>query len=56
MTNKEIRNSVLCALRLGTIQPFQVEDVLRMKGVPSFEIEKMKEEILEICRREHPCY
>ena len=56
MTNDSIKASVLCNLKTGTIQPFQVEEHLKLKGLPAFEVKKLKPEILEAYRKDHPCY
>lgn len=47
---------ILCDLRHGTLQPFQIEETLRMKGIPSLEVERLSREIRETYRKEHPCY
>lgn len=56
MGNREIKNSILFSLNIGQIQTFQIEELLRMKGVPSFEIEGLKHEIEEAYKKGRPCY
>ena len=56
MIEQQAKQSILCDLRVGSIQPFQVAEQLRLKGISSFEIKTMKKEILETYRKEHPCY
>lgn len=56
MLEQQAKQSILCDLRVGSIQPFQVAGQLRLKGVSSFEIGKMEKEILATYRKEHPCY
>lgn len=56
MLEEQVKASVLCDLRLGVIQEFQIENQLRLKGVSSFESAKMSKEILDTYRKEHPCY
>lgn len=52
----EIKNAVLCDLRNGAIQPFQIAERLRMMGVASFEVKRLNKEIWESFQKEHPCY
>lgn len=47
---------ILLELRNGTMQSFQIEEKLHMKGIPSFEIQKLAKEIRETYKKEHPCY
>ena len=56
MVEQQIKASVLCDLRLGVIQPYQIETTLRNKGVSSFESGKLADEIKERYRKEHLCY
>ena len=50
------KSGILCDLSHGILQPFQIEETLRMKGIPSFEIERLAEEIREAYQKEHPGY
>lgn len=54
MVREQIKNAVLWDLRNGVIQKFQIETALEMKGVLSFEIQELKEEILEIYENDPP--
>lgn len=56
MLSTAVKSGILCDLRHGTLQPFQIEETLRMKGIPSFEIGRLSREIRETYRKEHPCY
>lgn len=56
MLEQQAKQSILCDLRVGSIQPFQVAEQLRLKGFSSFEIGKMEKEILETYQKEHSCY
>ena len=56
MLKQQAKQSILCDLRVGSIQPFQVAEQLRLKGVSAFEIRELEKEILETYRKEHPCY
>lgn len=47
---------ILCDLRSGAMQPFQIEEKLRMKGLPTFEVARLAKEIRDTYRKEHPCY
>lgn len=51
-----VKNGILCDLRHGVMQPFQIEEKLHMKGIPSFEIPRLANEIRETYKKEHPCY
>lgn len=56
MLEQQIKNSILFNLKIGTIQPFQIEEQLRMKGIPSFDTQRLKNEIYEIYQKQHPCF
>lgn len=56
MLKQQAKQSILCDLRVGSIQPFQVAEQLRLKGFSSFEIQKMEKEILEAHKKEHLCH
>ena len=53
---EDVCNKVLCNLKLGVIQPFQIEEQLRLTGISSFEIQKKKTEILEMYQKSYPYY
>lgn len=55
MIKQQAKNSILCDLRVGSIQPFQVAEQLLRKGISSFEVEAVKDEILEAYQKERPC-
>lgn len=46
MYEKVIKQELLGKLALGTIQPFQIEEMLRMKCLPDFEVQQLKSEII----------
>lgn len=54
MTQEQIKMAILWDLRNGVISSFQVGERLKMKGVTSFEIEGLKNEILEIYENDPP--
>ena len=56
MTRKQTKDAILWDLRNGVIQPFQIETRLEMKGVASYEIEGLKNEILEAYENDQPRY
>jgi hypothetical protein len=56
MVEKQITSQVLHLLSIGSIQPFQVENYLRLSAVPEFRINKLVKEINEEHQRKHPCY
>ena len=51
-----VKSGILCELRMGAMQPLQIEEKLRMKGLPTYEVERLKSEILETYKKEHPGY
>lgn len=53
---KGLNNNILAKLRIGAIQPFQVAEQLKLAGIPSFEIEKEKQEILKAYQKEQKSY
>lgn len=56
MLSTAVKSGILYNLRNGSLQPFQIEEILQMKGIPSFEIEGLAGEIREAYQKEHPGY
>ena len=56
MLKEQLKNSILCDLKSGVIQPFQIEEQLRLKGASSFEISELASEIAEKYRKSLPRY
>lgn len=56
MYEQQLKNSVVTLLRIGAIQPFQIEETLHNRGVSNFDIIRLKSEIEEQFEKEHPCY
>lgn len=56
MIEKDAKNFILFYLRIGGIQPFQIEEHLRRRGFIESEIGRIKKEILEAYNKEKPRY
>ena len=51
---KTIRDKIIYSLSIGAIQPFQIEGLLRLKGVPIYKVHHLKKQILESYKRMYP--
>jgi hypothetical protein len=56
MVKRQIKDSVLHLLSIGTIQTFQIEEYLQLCAVPQYEIENLKKEIIEEYQKKTPCF
>ncbi len=45
MLEQQVIRSILCDLKAGTIQPFEIEKHLRKKGISPFETKRLESEI-----------
>ena len=50
-----IKAGILDDLRIGAITTFQVEEKLTLKGLPPFEVKRLKKEILKEHSKKNPC-
>lgn len=54
MLEQQAKNSILCDLKSGSIQPFEIEKHLRKKGISPFEAKRLESEITQIYKKECP--
>lgn len=55
MLAQQARDSILCDLKAGTIQPLEIKDQLLKKGISPFEVTKLESEIRKLYQEKRPC-
>ena len=56
MIKESTKNQILFQLKLGVIQPFQIEEQLSRLGIPTFDVAPLAKEIREKFEKDHVCY
>lgn len=54
MLEQQAKNSILCDLKSGAIQVFEIEKHLRKKGISPFETKRLEYEITQMYKKECP--